>query len=176
VRRLLPLRWRNCGFLLSHIGMWMVLAGMSFGNGDLVKIKAILEESQAVTFGFDAEDSELSLPVRLPFALTLKKFVLEEYATDERQPKLFRSELLVGSGAEQRKAVIEVNRPWSIDGWKMYQSGYGPKAGSDSKISIVELVRDPWLPVVYVGLFMILGGVLDLLFRGLRRHEQELVK
>ena len=66
---------------------------------------------------------------------------------------------------------IEVNKPVKIKGWKIYQTGYDEIMGRWSERSYIELVRDPWLPVVYVGIFMILFGTLYLLWMGKGRTK-----
>ena len=65
-----------------------------------------------------------------------------------------------------RDMVIEVNRPADINGWKVYQTGYDERLGRWSEWSVVEAVRDPWLPVVYLGVFMMFGGALLLFWTG----------
>lgn len=59
---------------------------------------------------------------------------------------------------------ISVNHPFSYKGWKFYQSGYNSKHGRWSELSILDVVRDPWLPYVYIGIFMVLLGSIYLLF------------
>ena len=53
---------------------------------------------------------------------------------------------------------MDVNKPYEVDGWKIYQYGYDTQMGAQSQISILELVRDPWLPLVYAGIYMMLAG------------------
>ena len=36
--------------------------------------------------------------------------------------------------------------------------------GHEGIVSILELVRDPWLPAVYTGIYMLIAGALFLLF------------
>ena len=38
--------------------------------------------------------------------------------------------------------------------------------GAQSQISILELVSDPWLPLVYTGIYMMLAGAVVLLLQG----------
>lgn len=64
------------------------------------------------------------------------------------------------------KANIEVNKPFATSGWKIYQLSYDEKFGKWSELSVIELVRDPWLPVVYTGIFMMIAGAIYLIFKG----------
>lgn len=77
----------------------------------------------------------------------------------EREPKRFASEVTVYTKkGEKTEALIEVNKPLSIGGWKIYQLSYDEAKGKWSRSSTFELVKDPWLPIVYAGIGMILLG------------------
>lgn len=79
----------------------------------------------------------------------------------EREPQRFASDVtLYTESGKQESGTIEVNKPYEIDGWKIYQLSYDETKGRWSNISVFELVRDPWLPYVYIGIgMMILGAV-----------------
>lgn len=70
------------------------------------------------------------------------------------------------------KETIEVNKPLSIDNWKIYQFSYDETMGKYSKTSVFELVYDPWLKVVYAGVFMLLAGSLFLFIVGPLKKEK----
>ena len=55
-------------------------------------------------------------------------------------------------GKEHQEEKIQVNHPITVNGWKIYQTSYDEKLGRWSETSIVELVLDPWLPMVYAGI------------------------
>ncbi|HNW71264.1 MAG TPA: cytochrome c biogenesis protein ResB [Bacteroidales bacterium] len=84
-----------------------------------------------------------------------------------RKPKKFASEIRAyGKTTDYEDFTVEVNKPARFNGWTIYQSGYDEPMGKWSKRSVVQLVRDPWLPVVYTGLFMIMAGALYLFWHG----------
>ncbi len=75
------------------------------------------------------------------------------------EPRKFSSELNIQTkGGKQVTTTIEVNRPFQIDGWSIYQLGYNTEMGRWSNLSVLELVRDPWLPIVYFGIFLMMAG------------------
>lgn len=80
----------------------------------------------------------------------------------ECEPRRFTSnvDIYTKSGLCLKNVEIEVNKPLAADGWKIYQLSYDSTKGRWSDISVFELVRDPWLPFVYLGIFMLLGGAL----------------
>lgn len=82
-------------------------------------------------------------------------------------PRKFSSDITIfEDGKKPYNKIIEVNKPMKIQGWKTYQISYDEKRGKWSKISVFELVRDPWLIVVYIGIFMVLGGAVYLFWTG----------
>jgi len=92
------------------------------------------------------------------------------------EPKLFSSEVEIFTQSGLRDTVqIEVNKPFKTEGWKIYQLGYDEAKGKSSDVSILELVRDPWLPVVYIGFFMLIIGAFMLIFKN-SNISQKVVK
>ncbi|RLD80087.1 MAG: hypothetical protein DRJ10_07910, partial [Bacteroidetes bacterium] len=61
-----------------------------------------------------------------------------------------------------------------INGWDIYQTDYNKEMGMWSDYSIIEMVHDPWLDVIYIGVFLMLIGVVLLIFTG-RINNNELV-
>ncbi len=72
-----------------------------------------------------------------------------------------------------RQAVIEVNSPLSVENWMIYQYSYDEVKGKYSDSSVFELVRDPWLKVVYTGIYMLMAGALFLFIAGPKKGSQE---
>lgn len=66
----------------------------------------------------------------------------------------------------KKEAAIEVNKPLSIEEWAIYQYSYDKSRGKYSETSIFELVRDPWLAVVFTGIIMLLFGAVYLFVTG----------
>jgi len=67
-------------------------------------------------------------------------------------------------------ATIEVNKPIKHDGWKIYQNSYDSQQGRWSQTSIFEVIKDPWLPVVYIGIFMLIIGSAYLIYVGRQKN------
>lgn len=75
------------------------------------------------------------------------------------EPKSYASEVeLIAKNGERLEAVIEVNKPVSFAGYKLYQLSYDDRFGKWSESSVIEVISDPWLPVVYFGIFMMMAS------------------
>lgn len=72
---------------------------------------------------------------------------------------------------ESKEAVIEVNKPLRIANWSIYQLSYDESRGKYSQTSVFELVRDPWLPIVYAGIIMLLAGSFFLFIVGPKKRK-----
>lgn len=92
----------------------------------------------------------------------------------QREPQKYSSKVhIMTKSGTMATATIEVNKPVTVDGWKIYQYSYNEKAGRWSDYSVFELVTDPWLPVVYVGIGMIAIGAIGMFIVAQRRKEGE---
>ena len=92
----------------------------------------------------------------------------------QREPKRYSS--LVDVYTEDGKnlqTTIEVNHPLTINGWKIYQLSYNEEMGKWSTLSVFEFVRDPWLPVVYIGILLLALGAGGLLFDTRKKTNTE---
>jgi len=85
----------------------------------------------------------------------------------EPEPKKYSSDIVIHDrNGETVPLTLEVNKPHKYKGWKLYQISYDDRWGKWSTVSILEGVRDPWLPVVYTGIFLLMAGALYLFWIG----------
>lgn len=264
-KRTIPFQIKNIDFIINHLGLLLIVMGMTLGAGDKVKVGVQLHENKVEWQGYNQNGQITELPI----AMKLTKFSIEDYnpsialvnnstaeAIDEKKhnqqfliekdasitmgewaikiitflpeatlfnnsfiafksrgcvpaayveaknskgeitkgwiscgnymspmitirldrfvslamtkphPKKYSSKLTIYT--QDNKSIdttIYVNHPFSINGWKLYQTGFDEKMGKWSTSSIVQVVRDPWLPVVYTGIFMMIFGAIRLFFR-----------
>jgi hypothetical protein len=52
---------------------------------------------------------------------------------------------------------IYMNNPYHGAGWKVYQSGFSMEEG---EVSIFSVMKDPGLPLTYIGAIGLVGGIL----------------
>ena len=146
-------QWHDFPFLLNHLGLFLALTTATLGNADMQRVKMITAigepEWRALAPGGAIKE--------MPLAIELKKFIMETY--DDGSPKRFASEIqILTQSGKNIETTVDVNKPYEVDGWKIYQYGYDTQMGAQSQISILELVSDPWLPLVYTGIYMMLAG------------------
>lgn len=90
----------------------------------------------------------------------------------DREPRRFASVVRVFTQSGLTQAdTIEVNLPMCVEGWKIYQLSYDETKGRWSDVSIFELVRDPWLPYVYTGIWMMIVGAVCMFVQFGKRKE-----
>ena len=165
LRHLHHFHWkRDIPFLLNHLGLFIALTCATLGNADMQRLKMLTTIDQVE---WRALDADMNLH-ELPLAIELKKFIMEVY--DDGSPKRFASEIqIMTKKGKNFHTTVDVNKPAEVEGWKIYQFGYDTNAGADSRISILELVRDPWLPAVYTGIGMMLLGALSMFILAQRK-------
>ena len=83
------------------------------------------------------------------------------------EPKKFVSEVTIFTpDGNNEDHLLEVNKPHTINGWKIYQLSYDEEMGKYSTLSVVEVVKDPWQIYVYIGIFMMMIGSFYMFWRG----------
>lgn len=172
INHILHFKWRrDIPFLLNHLGLFLALTAATIGNADMQRLKMITAVGKPEWRALTA-DKEI---VELPIAIELNKFIMEVY--DDGSPKRFASNISIYTqSGKNYTTIVDVNKPVKVEGYKVYQYGYDTNMGPNSQVSIFELVRDPWLPVVYAGIFMMIAGAAGLFFIGpgrRKRHDLE---
>ena len=158
--------WKEIPTALNHLGLFVTLVGATLGSADKHELMMTLHEGETVS----KAETESGMSYETGVSVRLDDFTMEVYPSG--MPKRFASDVVVtGRSGKQTTAVIEVNKPLKVDGWKMYQYGYDEEAGTESEMSVLQMVKDPWLPLVYAGIFMMLAGAFLMLFTGFKKEE-----
>lgn len=273
IKRIIPFRLKNTGFILNHLGLWITLVAATLGSGDLKTLSMnLLEDGKSNNIAV----SQTGDQYKMPFDLKLLDFDIDEYVPrlvlanietgdfamekDEApiyiekgkkytlglweitieniladaitgdstlinkktpgsypaafvkiqnkrtgqdtsvwlgtgsfaynpvyfkvtpdtliglsmaQPKRFHSKVVVSQNNVNDTVTIEVNKPYTVQGWTIYQLSYDQSKGKWSTLSVLEAVSDPWIKLVYTGIFMMLAGSLFLFWTGRKRVKQE---
>jgi hypothetical protein len=147
--------------LLSHLGLFLAMTTATLGNADMERLKMITVVGEPEWRALTKENAIRELPL----AIELKQFIMETY--DDGSPKRFASEIqILTKSGKNIHTTVDVNNPFEVDGWKIYQYGYDTQLGPMSQTSILELVSDPWLPYVYTGIYLMLAGAILMFVKG----------
>lgn len=123
------------------------------GSAPSAKVKVTRLTGQAEISGWVCSGSYVNQPEALKLNDTHSLVMLPA------EPRKFSSELNIQTKSGKNvTTTIEVNKPFHLDGWTIYQLSYNTKMGRWSNQSVLELVRDPWLPLVYFGIFLMMAG------------------
>ena len=167
LHRLLHFQWkRDIPFLLNHLGLFLAMTTATLGNADMQRLKMITVKGEPEWRAMSSQQQV----VEMPLAIELKDFIMETY--DDGSPRRFASDIqILTKTGKNIHTTVEVNKPVEVDGWKIYQYGYDTQMGARSQTSILELVSDPWLPLVYTGIYMMLGGAVCMFVFGNKRRR-----
>ena len=176
-------RWRHRKWtaVVMHVSFFIILASAVLGSGDKVRVKVTTALDTPIGMGM-TENREM---YELPFVLTLKEFVLEEYPPQvymidgkevvmpRKEVKKFLSRVAVTDKEGTKEVEVLVNHPARIGAWKIYQSGYDSARGKQSTISILECVKDSWYPMIHVAMWMILAGGVMMFVLGFKKKGED---
>ena len=152
---------RDIPFLLNHLGLFLAMTTATLGNADMQRLKMITVKGEPEWRALTSQQQIVEMPI----AIELKEFIMETY--DDGSPRRFASDIqILTQSGKNIQTTVEVNKPVEVDGWKIYQYGYDTQMGAMSQTSILELVSDPWLPLVYTGIYMMLAGAVCMFILG----------
>ena len=150
--------------ILNHLGLFLAMTTATLGNADMQRLKMITVKGEPEWRALTDQQQIVEMPI----AIELKEFIMETY--DDGSPKRFASDIqILTQTGKNIETTVEVNKPVEVDGWKIYQYGYDTQMGAMSQTSILELVSDPWLPLVYTGIYMMLAGAVCMFLFGGRK-------
>ena len=154
------LRWKvkEIPFILNHLGVVIAIVAATLGNADSQTLQMTVFSDMPEWRAID-DNGEVHDP---GIAIDLHSFTMEEYP--DHTPKRFASDITVYTeDGDSVQGIVEVNKPLKVGGWKIYQYSYDTSRGAYSAYSVFQLVRDPWLFWVYLGICMMLAGAVCLM-------------
>jgi len=158
---------RDIPFLLNHLGLFLAMTTATLGNADMQRLKMITVKGEPEWRALTSQQQIVEMSI----AIELKEFIMETY--DDGSPRRFASDIqILTKTGKNIQTTVEVNKPVEVDGWKIYQYGYDTQMGVRSQYSILELVSDPWLPLVYAGIYMMLAGAVCMFVLGGRTQRK----
>ena len=158
LNHLLRWKWKEIPFIFNHLGLFLALVCATLGSADRQTLQMTVFEGRPEGMALE----ENGRGHEMDFTIDLHRFTMDRYG--DGSPKRFASDISVSTkDGRTVSGTVEVNRPLKVNGWKIYQYGYDVQRGSESTYSVFMLVRDPWLPAVYLGILLMLAGALCLI-------------
>ena len=136
----------NKGRTLSHAGMFIMIFGAFWGAPDMVNAHVAVFKDEPRTMVVTNEGEMMPLP----FSITLEEF-RTDYYDDGVSPKQYSSDLLING----RRYHTSVNHPCMCRWYLIYQSDFDHENG---EYSVLSVVKDPWLPLVLIGVILLAAG------------------
>ena len=165
---LVRFKWEHCSLLLMHLGFFVAVVAAALGSADRQELEMTVAP-QAREFRALTENNEEVLP---GFTVELHDFTIEYHKN--HMPKRYASDITVTTREGKTvQGTVEVNKPLKADGWNIYQYAYDDTRDSGNPSSIFLLVKDPWLPGVYAGIFLMLSGALALVVARTGRRSKK---
>ena len=139
-----------------HLGLCVVLVCALLGSLQTQSLRTQLREGIPERKAVDGK----GIVHDLEETYLLHHYYQETY--DSGKPKSYCSDLSVFTAAGQEiRGTVAVNHPMKVGLWRIYQ--YDP--------GVLLLVKNPFLPGVYLGIYLMLAAALLLLFdKGLGRN------
>jgi len=142
---------RSVSFILSHLGFFLIVFGTLFGAPDFRAAGMRVNKDLPSSYGYDPN----GMTVPLPMKVQLEDFVIDYYE-DGVSPKQYTSILDI----DGKTLKTSVNHPCKYKGYLIYQTDYDHLNG---EYSVIKMVRDPWLPLIFLGMTLLaLGAILGL--------------
>ena len=143
------------GFLCNHAGLFIIAWAMFFGAPDTIQGHMVVYKGEAEALAY----TEQGITLPLPYYISLDHFEIEYY-DNLKTPRQYHSKLII----EEKEYDISVNSPAYHKGFHIYQSAFDKEHES---YVVLQLVKDPWLWMVYLGIIVLAMGSILLIFKPL---------
>lgn len=147
--------WKRISVLLLHLSLLVILAGAGITWFTAIKGKIQAPQGKAVNV-FTTTDGKQHT---LPFMLTLRSFDIQTYPGTPA-PMDFVSQVTVSNRENEVTGTVSMNKVFSYDGYRFYQSGYD----AEGRGAIFTVAHDLWgIGVTYAGYGLLLVGMIAVL-------------
>ncbi len=161
---------KNIAFLANHIGFFLVIFAGFFGAADVEKSRLVVsQEPNHIAYRVDSvnpDDNGMTLPIK--FDVTLDDFSIDYYP-NTYSPKQFTSKITVKDMVDGNivSLTTSVNHPAFYGGYRLYQDSYG------EGFSVLLLVKDKWLPLIWFGFILLAVGSVLTFYRFYEKHGKK---
>jgi len=158
LRKLYPWQWQNLRFIFNHLGLWIIIAGSTFGSSDLQRLIMFTNEGQSTNLAHYDENTT----IEMPFSIYLSDFKMEQYA-----PKLTLIDSRTGEILLKRgEPILEAQRGakrafygWQIEVLQFFsfaaktEDGFEPSETEGAAPAVLVKAANPRTKAVTMGQF-----------------------
>jgi len=130
LRRLTPFTFKNIGFALNHMGLWIIVFAGSLGASDLERLTIYVEEGQSVYYAYDQNRQ----PREVPFTVTLLDFDIKDFP-----PKLAlieQPDMRVPENLKNNLSLIKEGSEYNLGRWTVAVRQFLPNARKEGEIFV----------------------------------------
>ncbi|MCB2200902.1 cytochrome c biogenesis protein ResB [bacterium] len=165
-----PYKMHQIGWLLTHLGVLVILVGAIYGRRGELEGNIILQEGQSTDhFVMQIEENgeEKLYEVPLGFTVTLEDFEVDTYPGTSMASE-YRSQVVAHDLKRDFtiQHTVRVNYPLMYRGFVIAQQSYQPAAPvmGTPATSIFSVLKNPGTPVIFTGFIIISGGIFIIVF------------
>jgi hypothetical protein len=160
-----PWRRKHIGFVITHIGLEVLLLGCLISQRQAVDGSVAISEGETVSAVALARPAGQVYP--LPFALTV------ESARGIETPRgldRLETRVRITTRAGASTDTVRLNHPLTVEGMTFYQTGFQPRPGEN--VAVLGMRKDPGWGVKLGGCGLVVGGIVWMFVSGAYRKPQ----
>lgn len=160
-----PYKVHQAPWLLTHVGIIIILAGAVYGRNGQEEGTLFLAEGEPTASYFIMKEGQQPREVPLGFALTLHEFELDTYPGTSMASD-YRSHVTLTDSARNHELsqVVRVNHPINYRGYVIAQQSYQLGQAGQPDVSILSVLRNPGMTVLFVGFVVLAAGLIAIVF------------
>jgi len=147
IKRIYPFHVKNFWYILNHLGLWIALCAANFGFVDQLHLRMKINPNEYMSFAIDQDGGFYNMPFNV---IQTKAENLSLYID------VLESDIVT-------PLQISINNPAKLHGWNFYVFDIN---NGNKKSSVIEIIKEPWQPLVYIGLIMMIIGSFFVFWRG----------
>jgi cytochrome c biogenesis protein ResB len=160
-----PYQMHQAPWLLTHVGIVIILIGAVYGRNGQEEGTLFLVEGDVTESYYIMQEGQQPIEVPLDFQLTLDEFELELYPGTMSASE-YRSHIRLEDSARKINLfqIVKVNYPINYRGFVIAQQSYQLGAEGEPDVSVLSILRNPGMTVLFVGFVVLAAGLILVVF------------
>ncbi len=160
-----PFQMHQVPWLLTHVGIMVILIGAVYGRNGQEEGTMFLVEGEPSDSYFIMREGQQPIEIPLDFQLILDEFEIELYPGTMAASEYRSHVRLEDEGRDKRfSQLVRVNHPINYRGFVIAQQSYQLGAEGEPDVSILSILRNPGMTVLFVGFVVLAAGLILVVF------------